>query len=400
MKKGFFNDKIIFTGVFSAIGFLFCLTHCEMVANSPLGCILWSVEVVAVTLIMGYIGLELSFWIKRKKYKVIGKRNTAISLVLALVLALVIGTFGQTLYALELKTEDNVFIEEETNAVFLLDWSLSMNYQRLSCMQAISDSLEKMNEDVYFQYVPFSSYDIDRQNHATELLPVSNSNRELLKSKIQKNWIDICANNFDMALDFAVETITNTQYESRRNIIVLFSDCVGDADTSISSVLSNYGIEFYIMFIKNSEAFSAGPSGTPLLSVADETFSVDCGTLGIEGADVDDCTDAISKILIGENNDDKTIKKLMITSDMIFKSGEVNFWKVLVRVLFFGMFTLAASYLYYGFENKMKILVNFVFGAVAALLTCINYPFGICLLLFVGVGGFTKIETEGNMENV
>lgn len=397
MKNNKFGDKIAFSGLFAAIGFLCCMLNYDITADTPGGCVLWSVEACAVSLVMGCLGFEFSLWLKRKKFKVMGRRNIALSLAIALLAGMVIGAVGQLLYALEITTKSNDTEKNESNVVFLLDWSNSMKYQRLSCMDAICKTLDDMDENIYFQYVPFSSCDIDKQNHATDFLPVTNSNRSYFKDKIQNTYIEFMANNFNMALDFAVNTILENNYDSRRNIIVMFSDCAGEVNLNITDDFSAYGIEFYILSIENEEALTVGDDSRQLLDISDENYKIDCGVSGVQGAKVDDMADALDQILAEPETGEKPERetKLTLGRELLLGESEFSFWRVVVRIIFFSLMSGVASYIYYGFEDHKKLLINFAFGAVAALLSFVFYPLGIILLIFLGLGGFTEYEVEG-----
>lgn len=406
MKNNKFRDKIVFSGLFAAIGFMCCLLNFDITADTPGGCVLWSAEVCAVSLAMGCMGIEFSLWLKRKKFKAIGRRKLALSLAIALISGAIVGAAGQFIYALELQkytsdTEIDIH-QNECNAVFLLDCSLSMANQHNNCIEATCQMLDKMDDSVSFQFVSFSSYNINEDNDATELLPVNDTNRTDLKDAVRNISVYHNANNFDIALDFAVETIKDNQSDSRRNVIVLFSDCVGGVNDEIVSSFSDHNIEFYIIAVKNDSALNASFADKPLLGISDKSFEIDAGYDGTGSADENEMVSAFNEILSksGTGNKTKTKTKLTLGEDMLFGESELTLLRVIVRIIFFGLITAVAGCIYYGMESKKILLKNFAVGAGAALLSVIYYPLGIIVLIFLGIGGFTEYEVEENAEYV
>ncbi|MBR3802342.1 MAG: VWA domain-containing protein [Clostridia bacterium] len=402
MKKGL-KYKLLFSGAFAAVGFLCCLLNYKITADTPVGCILWTAEVFAVIAVLGYLGVEFTLWLKRKDYKAVGRKSIALGLVLSLVSGAVIGASGQLLYSLRLHKyavdSDDGKTPIKSNVVFMVDCSASMANQYASCVDATCEALDTMDENNYFRFAAFSSYNIDEKNHATEHLPVTSSNRDSLKDKIKAINAFANSNNFEIALDFALETIKDSDYDSRKNIIIMISDAVGKLNSFDKDELEKYDAKLYVLHIKNADASNASKSKMPLLDIADKTFEISVED-GNGAVNIYEMTSSVENMFKAANEGENTKKKLILTEDMLLFAQDINVIRAVVSIIFFGLFAVAAGCVYYfSFDIKM-ILLNFLTGTVAALLSFIYYPLGIAVLLLVVAGGFVKYEITEETGNV
>ena len=137
----------------------------------------------------------------------------------------------------------------------------------------------------------------------------------------------------------------------------------------------------------------------PLLDIADKTFEISVED-GNGAVNIYEMTSSVENMFKAANEGENTKKKLILTEDMLLFAQDINVIRAVVSIIFFGLFAVAAGCVYYfSFDIKM-ILLNFLTGTVAALLSFIYYPLGIAVLLLVVAGGFVKYEITEETGNV
>lgn len=385
-------------GVFAMTGFLVCMLNFDMLANTPQGCILWVIEVFAVTLSMGYLGLELELWINRKTFQAIGRKSILLGLIASIVIGAFLGTAGQILYSLELReyTENEIIkgTTTQANIALMVDYSGSMDLVLPEYLEATNKLIDDIDERNSLQFAAFSCIDIDKDKDATDMQPMTPQNKTATKNFINNiSYLYGYGTNFDIAIDFAVASLVKNQADDTRSVIIILTDCEGTASQySLDSCKQN-NCELYVLTLNN------GNSATnQLQQVADKYFQI---TTNPDGTiNVSDVTKALEEAVNGNTTVTVTKKRLALSENIIGGFGDITVARVIITILFFGLLTTVAGLIYYGFESIRNILINFAFGAVAGILTLIFMPTGIVFLLCAGLGSFNKYTVTEESSDV
>ncbi len=401
--------SFIFSCLFAAAGFLCCLINRTALSDTPTGCIIWAAEAFAVSLIMGYVGLKVSLLCMKKKYAAAKCRNIAVSLVLCLVLGAATGAVGQALFALE-KQEKKIEIEpdpadkpeekkQETKSIsFIMDESASLLYIYENCVEATCNLIDKLNENHYFQYITFTR-NVDKK---TDLLQLTQSNKDSIKATVNTTHADGGYNYFYPPLQYSYDTLTTKADADSEKIVIMFTDCLGDYESEMEKLIDDYAesdITVYIIKTSVSESDKIDPD-CQLAEIADEVFHL------IPDENGDYSMDNIYNILAITTEVDeepvedpvkketRTETKIALGTESILFSKKNTVWKVLIRILTFSVFSLLTSFVYYGAEDKKKLLINLLPGAVSGVIFVIHPIAGLAASLIFILTAFTKFKTE------
>ncbi|MBR3802341.1 MAG: VWA domain-containing protein [Clostridia bacterium] len=401
--------SFIFSCLFAAAGFLCCLINRTALSDTPTGCIIWAAEAFAVSLIMGYVGLKVSLLCMKKKYAAAKCRNIAVSLVLCLVLGAATGAVGQALFALE-KQEKKIEIEpdpadkpeekkHETKSIsFIMDESASLLYIYENCVEATCNLIDKLNENHYFQYITFTR-NVDKK---TDLLQLTQSNKDSIKATVNTTHADGGYNYFYPPLQYSYDTLTTKADADSEKIVIMFTDCLGDYESEMEKLIDDYAesdITVYIIKTSVSESDKIDPD-CQLAEIADEVFHL------IPDENGDYSMDNIYNILaitteVDEEPVEEPVKKktrtetkIALGTESILFSQKNTVWKVLIRILTFSVFSLLTSFVYYGAEDKKKLLINLLPGAVSGVIFVIHPIAGLAASLIFILTAFTKFKTE------
>lgn len=393
MKNRKFNQLYKLSGLFIIIGFLICALNYEITTDTPEGCVLWMAEFFAVTLLLGYLGFELYIWLHRKKFTVIGKRSILFGIVASLIIGAATGAVGQAIYSLEMQeyTEyDTIDTEsKKTNVCFLMDYSSSMNSVHDNCVDAAKAVIDELDENVSFQFAAFANILIDEKNHASEMLPATDSNKKVLKDFIDSVFLYGYGTDFNIPLDFAVSSLNDNKANDTRSVIVMLTDCEATVEQSVIDNVKKNNCELYVLTY-----FNGTSTFDNLTPNADEVFHLDPGSTGNDA--IKQVTEALKKAVNGSDTVEVTKTKLAMSENLILGRGESSFMRIIVRALVYGIICAAAGFIYYGFEDPKKLLINFLFGVLAAVVSIVAVTIGL-LVLLVGMTDFTKfIITEEN----
>lgn len=386
------------SGVFAMVGYLICLKNFNITADHPEGCILWVAEAFAVSLLMGYLGLELELWLNRKNFKAIGRKSILFGIVASIVLGAAIGAAGQTLYALEIQkyTEDEIIEgkKDRANIALMADYSGSMDGILQSYLEATDELIDSLDEKNSLQFAAFTSVDIDKNTHATDMLPMTAQNKKIIKDFYDKlPYMYGYSTNFDIAIDFAVDSLISNHSDSIRSVVLILTDCQGFVSQDVLDRCKQNNCELYVLTLKNELT-----TINQLEQVADKYFELEPNPDG--SINVSDAVEALEEAIDGTTTVTETKKKLALSMDMIVSSDDLTVFRVIITMLFFGLSGAAAGFIYYGFEDIKKLAVNFLLGVFAAMVMFIYTPAGIVLLLVVGLGNFNSYTVTEDLSDV
>lgn len=400
MKKPFNKWPRFLSSIFALAAFLVCMLTFNEATDTPAGCILWVAVVGAVTLVSGYIGLEFELLLHRKKFKAIGRKGIVYGLIASLLFGAVVGAVGQTLYSLEMQeyTEEEVTDGEETsktNVALMLDNSASMDSIIPDYIAATEELIDSLNQNVSLQFAIFSDILIDENKHATDMLPMTDTNKTVVKDFMSDSAGGTgYGTNFDIPIDFSVDSLKKNADKDSRSVIVLLTDCQGYVAQETINNYQNSDCELYVLTL----GYSAS-SANQLKSIADKYFELDIENDG--SINVSDAVDALQEAVKGDATTETiTKKKLSLSENLIGGIGKVNVMRAVIMIIFFGLFTAAAGYVYYGFEDVKKLLLNFAFGAASGILALITPLLGIIPLIILGLGDFNNYTVSENQNNV
>lgn len=384
-----------FSILFAILGYLCCKINYAITADTPIGCILWTAEAFAVTMIMGCIGLELSLFINRKKITVIGRRKFILTVILALILGFLTGAAGQFLFALNTEKEVKGPTKKatDTSIVFMMDSSGSMSDVYKDCIEASCDFIDELGDSCYYQYIAFSG----TSDPKTPLLQLTDKNKELIKEAARNSSLCASGTWFDPPLKDAYNTLTNNS-NSRKKIAILFSDCVtSDGYSFVSEEVVNMykssDIKLYIIMVSDNRDATLS-SNDPLSQIAYELFTVTADNYG--KIDISNFSEILKNASLGIDRGDIYRQKVILDEEMMLTSKDESLIEFIVRIATYTTFSLIVGIIYYGFESKKLIIINAFLGLIAGLMTIISPKIGLFVLIVLSLTAmvdFHNVET-------
>jgi len=396
----------LFPGFFAGIGALLCLIDYNLCKESVIGSIFWVTQLLTVCLVAGLVGLEAELLLKRIKYKVIKRRNVALSLVLAILAGVVLGAGGQLVYALDIEDYEDVEIidvpkDENANIVFLVDASGSMAPFMSVCCDAAEKLLMGLDENTSMQIMPFTYF--VNPSDVSAMVSLNDAGKQNVSNSLRNIFLSPAGTDFDPAIVEAGNSLDVHKKNNCRSVIIMLSDCIpSDPAATLTddarAVLSQNDIEFYIMRILFNGT-DTGSAGSEMINMADEVFDMNAQQDG--SLDVNDVLNAFSSSISGGDTMKITTKyRLTMTSDMLPGFGDSNILRVLLRTLIYIFYSIAAGFVYYGYNGIGLLLLNGVPGIIASAASLIHPAFGIVILVLMSLGGFTWYKVEEESKNV
>lgn len=395
----------LFPGFFAGVGALLCIIDYSWCKGSVIGSIFWVTQLLTVCLVTGLVGLEAELLLKRIKYKVVKRRNAALSLVFAILAGVIFGAGGQLVYAIDIEEYEDVEIvdapkNENANVVLLMDASGSMSPVMSTCCDAAEKLLAGLDKNTSMQLMPFT-YFINSWE-ITSMLPLDDSGKQTISAAMRNIFLSPAGTNFDPAIVEAGKSLDAHKKSDCRSVIIMLSDCIPtDPNFPLSDeareVLSQEDIEFYIMRILYNGT-DTGSSGSEMINMADEVFDMSVQQDG--SLDVNDVLNAFSSSVSGGSTVNVTTKhRLTMTSDMLPGFGDSNIFRFLLRTLIYVIYSILAGFIYYGYNGIGWLLLNGVPGFIAAVASLLHPALGIAVLVLMSLGGFTlyKVEDSSNV---
>ena len=327
---------------------------------------LYSALCLSVPLVVSLFVVTAVMTARSKKYvfKKVGSRPH--SIVLAFVLASLLGCIGQVLYEFkpEEKKEDIVEKEEpvymsDMDMVLLMDSSTSMLVSIDSCKEAAKRLIDGMDENDRMQIIPFASVVLD----ITELLQLDSSGKQTLKNFID-NIDTVGMTNFDASLDVAYQTLTSVDRDAGKAVI-LITDGAGSVSSNVKNEYKNDNIVVYSVSLGVDDIDSG--LAKFIEDTGGENFSISKDANG--DADVDEILDALKGAYTkagGGTSDPGEEEAEEHKIDTLLFGSNINVYKFFVRFVVFALYGILASYTIYLTFSFKNILYGLFSGILAA----------------------------------
>lgn len=395
MKNNRFINSYGLSGVFALLGFGICMLNYDVTADTPEGCIIWVAELFAICLTMGLLGLEAEIFLRRKRFVPTVKRSIVKKVICAALIGAMLGAAGQALYALEInverKTEKDNTKTKETHIVLLMDYSGSMMNSIEDEKEVTCRLIEELDESTSLQVIAFS--DTVENRAVSDFMPMTESNKDALQSFVRGIDIWFGGTNFDLPLEKAYETLYANKKSDCRSAVVMLSDYEKYGYTLITDIgdrIKGEGFEIYSVRLASQ---GSQPDANDLfMQYADEDFAVAKNSDG--SFDTEELLKALTQSVKGKSKGGISDVSAQLGEEILTAEAEPEAGKIIIRIIVYGIFSMAAGYVYYGYESGMKLLLNFAVGAVPGVASLINPVFGYILLMLAGAGSFTRFEIE------
>ncbi len=390
------------SGLFALIGFGICMLNFDITADTPEGCVLWTAELFAVCLTMGLIGMEAELFLRKKRFVALGRKNPAVSLISAVLIGCVIGAAGQAVFGLDIESQkvksDEKIKTKETNVVLLMDYSGSMDYYIADETEVTCQLIDGLDKNVSMQIVAFS--DTVEPRAVSDFLPLTDANKDNLKDFVRNIDIWHGGTNFDLPLEVAFNTLSDNEKKDCRSVVLMLSDYAPGGYTFTNQKgqqIKDEGFEVYSVRITYQGGENIDPNDQfaqfvdkdiPIVKAADGSI------------DTEELLGALTESVKGTREKTKTKNKLILGEELLTAQSDAALWKIIIRAVFFSLFSMAAGYVYYGFEDTKKLLINAAPGLLAAVISLINPVLAFVVLLLVGLGSFTRFEITEERHNV
>jgi len=402
MRNNRFMYSYGLSGAFALLGFGICMLNFDITADTPEGCIIWVAELFAVCLTMGLLGIEAELFLRRKRFVPAVKRSLLKKIISTLLIGAVLGAAGQALYALEVNVEKEKISgktdSKETHMVLLMDYSGSMMNSIEDEKEVTCRLIDSLNESTSLQVIAFSDTVEDRA--VSDFMPMTKDNKDELKGFVKSIDIWFGGTNFDLPLEKAYETLRENEKNNCRSAVVMLSDYEPYGYTLVTDIaqkIKDEGFEMYSVRLTAQGGQQPDPNDL-FMQYVDEDFPI---TKNSDGSfDTDKLLEALTETVKGKDKSRISDVSAELDDEALTAEAEPGVWRIILRIIVYGLFSLAAGCVYYGYESKTKLLINWALGAAAGIISLINPVVGYIVLMLTGTGFFTRFEIEEERRNV
>ena len=167
--------------------------------------------------------------------------------------------------------------------------------------------------------------------------------------------------------------------------------------TDIAQKIKDEGFEMYSVRLTAQGGQQPDPNDL-FMQYADEDFPI---TKNSDGSfDTDKLLEALTETVKGKDKSRISDVSAELDDEALTAEVEPGVWRIILRIIVYGLFSLAAGCVYYGYESKTKLLINWALGAAAGIISLINPVVGYIVLMLTGTGFFTRFEIEEERRNV
>lgn len=347
----------------------------------------------------GYLGLQVTLLIRKKKYVRKDSSGSLKALAAALLLSAVTGVVGQLLYAIEWQTYTTEKVIETkmkgSHVVMLLDVSGSMVDERPACVEAACQLIDGLDDTTSMQFIPFAA--AVKERNVSAFVPLTADNKNSLQTLIRDASM-AGGTNFDQPLEMAIETLTKNQKQDYRNVILMLTDGTASIDDSVKKAISGSDLELFTIRITDGTNDS-DPDVQALIQLASMDFPVSAKSDG--GIDVSVILENFRAALNSNRVITEEHKKLALGSDLVFAANMQDFWwRPIVQIVVFGIFSVLISLAYYGRPGKVSFVLSLAAGVLCGTVLVVEAELYAVLLVVLCFGAYTFYEIEEVPANV
>lgn len=346
----------------------------------------------ALSLILGCIGMELGLRLRRKKYRVSGRRSMISSLLLALVLGIGIGGITQTVYALDYlprtKTSDIDTRFDGAHVVLLFDGSGSMSENLDTCDEASCLLIDSFDENTSLQVIAFAKKVLT--HNVSKFLPMTAENKTFIKNFVHNLKLS-GGTEFNEPLRMALETLSSHKDDDHIQVILMLTDGEAPLDSDVVQTFSDPDNQVYLFTVRIIDSRSVSYYAQALIDLATQDFPI---KRKIDGSvNVNDVLDAFQSALSSVTTITEEYTELGFGDDFFTQGGdEAYWWRILARVVGFALFFAASAFVYYGSVGKVQLLLHLLLGACTGAVMFVSIPIALLMYVILGLCAFTALE--------
>ena len=342
----------------------------DAVSRCILGALFFSLPLVfsllAITAVEQY---------RKKDYILQTKGKRTVSLVLALVLGAILGGGGQLLYMIGIEEEE--IIKDTSDSIdisIMIDYSKGIENYTDDCEEAVCDFIDGSDDDTNIQLISFASTVFEY----SDLIQADDGNKEKMKDAV-KSFDHTGGTDFDIPLTLAYETLT-TSGKSDKQAVLIVSDGDCKVDKDIQEQFTDEDIPVYFINVHKGssqiDSFVKSSKGR-IFDMNDKSF---------------DASELPEEMKNEYDDSQKPRKSLAIIDGVIYDSDDsVSFYKFLIRLLVFILYTVLAGYVMYYSISPASIISAVITGLIVALLTLTGVDFiANAAYIFAFWAAFTK----------
>ena len=342
----------------------------DAVSRCILGALFFSLPLVfsllAITAVEQY---------RKKDYILQTKGKRTVSLVLALVLGAILGGGGQLLYMIGIEEEE--IIKDTSDSIdisIMIDYSKGIENYTDDCEEAVCDFIDGSDDDTNIQLISFASTVFEY----SDLIQADDGNKEKMKDAV-KSFDHTGGTDFDIPLTLAYETLT-TSGKSDKQAVLIVSDGDCKVDKDIQEQFTDEDIPVYFINVHKGssqiDSFVKSSKGR-IFDMNDKSF---------------DASELPEEMKNEYDDSQKLRKSLAIIDGVIYDSDDsVSFYKFLIRLLVFILYTVLAGYVMYYSISPASIISAVITGLIVALLTLTGVDFiANAAYIFAFWAAFTK----------
>ncbi len=390
---------LLLSFVLSLAGALVCLNFKDTAIETVWGTIAWSAAYFAVPLLCSLIGIAVAEFIRSRRYVLQKKGNRAVSMIAAVLIAVLIGGGGQALYMIDIvktgtpepaqateppkpshapvtKKDDGV------NVALLLDNSGSMEEVSSTCKDTACELVDKLDENTYLDFILFSNTIF--QN--TGLTPLDDDGKEIIKNIIKTYPWPMGTTRFNDPLSEASDALTGSGAEGRPGSVIVITDGKDTSGAEIEEHVTDSFIQnnipVYLISIETDDDGDGTKDGISSVVKKTDGFEIE---LDKNKFDSDKLLSALHSAYNRQNpeetekpeEDAKPDKKHKAGYKLSVKMGDgllpfgnegLGIIKFIIRMIMLILYGILATRMIYYSISLRSVIICIVTGAVAALL--------------------------------
>lgn len=400
MKKRFDFFMVVLTVLFASFGIGFVGgVHGMMDSDSVGTSLVCAILFFTVPVLTGYLAIRIALLLRRRKMMKKNSDGSLKTLVIALLLSAVVGAVGQLVYAIEWQTYTTEKVIETkmkgSHVVMLMDISGSMLDEKPACMEAACQLIEGLDESTSMQFVAFAA--AVKDENVSAFVPLTADNKISLQTLIQKADMS-GGTNFNHPLEIAIKTLEKNQKQDYRNMIIMLTDGTSSIDDSVKKTLTGSDIELFTIRITDGTNDS-DTDVQALIQLAAKDFPIKPQSDG--SIDVSLILESFRAALNSSRVVTEEHRKLALGSDLVFAANMQDFWwRSIVQVVVFGIFSVLVSFAYYGSFGKVSFVLSLATGILCGVVLVVEAELFAMLLIFMCFGAYTVYEIEETQTNV
>lgn len=347
---------------FSMVCAFCCLKICYGKIENEEGQILWNAAYFTIPLLGTLIGVCITEIVRRRKFIIRKKGSRILSFFLAAVCSFILGAVGQILYMYIGEHKENVS-QTNTNVVFLIDSSASMEKCKQSAIDAACTLIDKMSNKNYVQIISFAGSILEN----TGFKQMNTAGKTEIKNLIQGIHTN-GKTNFNEPLKQAYYTLSRFTGEDRRRAVILLTDDDSQyipLEDGIENKFIKEKIPIYsISILRNG----SGNLKRNLMEIVKQSGGFDTAVEKNAAGGIK--TEELLKAL--EYTYQSLESQTVISKELLsFGNENITILRFLLRVFVFILYGILTTWIvYYSFSQRW-IVINGVLGLVTAVLVTI-----------------------------